>query len=87
MAENYNVAGDSYGKVGMAVAVQIRYRRKQGVRGGSKPPLRLERSVAVSEQHRNVTGEWVCSYKIRKAIAGNNARLMVTPEPGSQQRF
>jgi len=79
MAENYNVAGDSYGKVGSAVPVQIRHRRKQSV-PGSKPPLGLKGSVAVSEQHRNVIGEWVCSYNIRDAIAVNNARLMVTPE-------
>ena len=81
MAENYNVAGDSYGKVGSTVAIQILHCRKQRVRGGSKPPLRLESPVAVAEQHRNVTGEWVCSYSIRDAIAGNNARL--TPEPGT----
>ena len=61
MAENKNVAGDSYGNVGSAVAVQIRHRRKQGVRGGSKPPLGLKRSVAVSEKHRTVTGESVRS--------------------------
>ena len=86
MAENYNLAGDSYGKIGSAVTVEIRHRRKQG-KLGSKPPLGLESPVAVGEQHRNVTGEWVCSYSIRDAIAVNNARLMVTPEPGSQQRF
>ena len=83
MAENYNVAGDSYGKVGNAVALQIRDRRKQGVRGGSKPPLGLESPVAVAEQHRNVTGESVRSYNIRHAIAGNNARL--TPAPGTSK--
>jgi hypothetical protein len=50
MAENYNVAGDSYVKVGSAVAIQIRHRRKQG-KLGSKPPLGLESPVAVAEQH------------------------------------
>ena len=80
MEENYNVAGDSYGKVGSAVPVQIRHRRKQSVLG-SKPPLGLKGSVAVAEQHRNVTGEAVRSYNIRHAIAVNNARLM--PAPGT----
>jgi hypothetical protein len=80
MAENYNVAGDSYGKAGSSVAIQIRDRRKQSILG-SKPPLGLESAVAVSEQHRNVTGEPVRSYNIREAIAVNNARL--TPDPGT----
>jgi hypothetical protein len=84
MAESYNVAGDSYGKVGAAVVVQIRHRRKQSVRG-SESPLGLKGSVAVAEQHRNVTGESVRSYNIREAIAVNNARLMLAPgsDPGS----
>jgi len=84
MAENYNVAGDSYGKVGSTVAVQIRHRRKQRVRG-SKPPLGLESPIAVAEQHRNIYGESVRSYNIREAIAVNNARLMPAPgsDPGS----
>ena len=82
MAENYNVAGDSYGKVGNAVALQIRHRRKQGVRG-RKPQLGLERSVASSEEHRNIYGEPVRSYNIRDAIAVNNARL--TPDPGTSK--
>ena len=80
MEENYNVAGDSYGKVGSAVPVQIRHRRKQSV-PGSKPPLGLESPVASSEEHRNIYGEPVRSYNIRHAIAVNNARLM--PAPGT----
>jgi hypothetical protein len=81
IAENYNVTGDSYCEIGSAVTVEIRHYRKQGVRGGSKPPLRLESPVAVAEKHRNVIGEPVRSYNIRHAIAGNNARLM--PAPGT----
>ena len=79
-AQNYNVAGDSYGKVGNAVAVQIRDRRKQSVLG-SKPPLGLESPVAVSEKHGNVIGEPVRCYNFRDTVAVNNARLM--PDPGT----
>ncbi|MDO8700722.1 MAG: hypothetical protein Q7J56_03625 [Deltaproteobacteria bacterium] len=79
MAENDNVAGDSSCKIGSAVAVQIGDCRKQSV-PGSKPPLGLKGSVAVSEQHRTVIGESIRRYNIRHAVAVNNARLV--PDPG-----